>query len=126
MLTDFEKIVVEMFIFGNPFCLLIDLLRKLVNTLHRFRCFQRACGLHEVSHLLHSLTLRSGSTNKSFQGFKSTYPRMVLIDSIALQSSLRFTSEVRDCRLDTNGSEDISFIFILLGIILLYTSTTIN
>jgi hypothetical protein len=80
----------------------IDSLRQLVETLDRFGYFRRICGLKEVPHLS---TFSRASTWFQEQGFSAfnaqllndlgvRYPKVVIIDSTALRSSL-YDSQAR-------------------------------
>jgi len=80
----------------------IGSLRQLVNILERFGCFRRVCGLQEIPHL--STFARAGKWFRE-QGFsvfnaqplkdlEVRYPKVVLTDSTALQSSL-YDSQAR-------------------------------
>jgi Transposase domain (DUF772) len=80
----------------------IHSLRQLVNTLDRFSYFGRICGLREVPHL--STFSRAGKWFQE-QGFSAfnvqllkdldvRYPKIVMIDSTALRSSL-YDSQAR-------------------------------
>jgi hypothetical protein len=74
----------------------IDSLRKLVRVLQRFRCFQRVCGLGEVPHLSTFSRAAKWFREQGFPIFHAQvlkdlevrYPKIVLIDSTALRSSL--------------------------------------
>ena len=80
----------------------IDSLRQLVDTLNRFGYFRRICGLKEVPHL--STFSRAGKwfQEQGFSAFNAQllkdlgvrYPKIVIIDSTALRSSL-YDSQAR-------------------------------
>jgi hypothetical protein len=81
----------------------IDSLRQLVELLHRFGYFRRICGLREIPHLSTFSCTGKWFREQGFSAFNAAqllkdlgvmYPKLVIIDSIALRSSL-YDSQTR-------------------------------